>query len=393
MREPLSIVMLATKFYATSDMRGGLERSARRLCEQLLRTGSRVTVSTRNYDGLAARELIDGVMVYRLPIWGRSSAMISLSYLVQALWWLIRHRREYHLIHCHQSYAPATIGALAKIVLGKPVLVKVSTADVFSERRELERLPLSRIRRVLLKRVDRFVAVNRFACEEFGELGIDPARFSHIPNGVDLPSAVAWDPNAKRAARERLGLPWEPIVLFVGRLSAEKRLDALIDAWPRIGRVHPRASLVLVGDGGTFRNVETELRERVQTLGLQERVHFVGRVDSVLDYLLAADVFVLPSSTEGMSNALLEAMAVGLPVVATRIPGNAELIQEENTGLLVPPGDADALAGAITRLLSSPDEANRFAQAARRTVEKRFLIARVASDYVDLYDQLLTHTR
>jgi len=381
--------MLSAKFYASSDMGGGLERSARRLFQYLLASGYRVVVLTRNYDGLARREVIDGVVVYRFPLWGTSKAMISLSYLVQGLAWLITHRHEYQIVHCHQSYAPATVGVLLKLLFNKPVLVKISTADEFSERRELEQLPLFPLRRWLLRRVDRFVAVNRLACEEFLDLGIDAARIVHIPNGVPIPQERAFEASSRQAARNRLGYPWEQIVVFVGRLSAEKNLPTLLDAWPVVLRRHPDAHLLLVGDGGTFRNVESDLRVQSAALGIQENVHFVGRVSEVLDFLLAADLFILPSRTEGMSNALLEAMAAGLPVVATRVPGNSELIREGENGLLVETRNPAELARAVTSLLSSPEEALRLAQAARRTVEERFTIQRVGQEYLALYAELL----
>ena len=385
-----TVCMLATKFYATSDMGGGLERSARRLFQELLARGWRVVVLTRNYDGLQAREVIDGVEVIRLPLWGRSRVMASLSYLLQALGWLWAHRRDYQLIHCHQSYAPATIGGLARWLWGAPVVVKISTADEFSERRMLERLPFFRMRRFLLRRVDRFVTVNRHAHAEFAQLGIAPDRIAHIPNGVAIPSAAAYEPSARAAARKRLGLVWGRIVLYVGRLSAEKNLPVLIAAWPQVVQRHPEAHLLFVGDGGTFRNVEPSLRAQVTRLHLQESVHFMGRVAETLDFFLAADCFVLPSSTEGMSNALLEAMAAGLPIVATRIPGNCAVITEGEHGLLVEPCDAQALSRAIITLLTSPEVADRLAQAARRRAEEQFALPRVGEAYGALYTELLT---
>jgi len=388
MPHKLGIVMVATKFYANSDM-GGLEQFARRLFQYLSLAEYRVFVLTRNYDGLASREVVDGVHVYRFPLWGSSKLAISLGYMVQALVWMIVHRHEYQIVHCHQSYAPATIGALTKLLLGKPVLVKISTSDEFSERRELERLPLFRLRRFLLQRVDRFVSVNNQARIEFVDMGIDPTRIVHIPNGVPIPSERAFDVRTRQMARERLGLAWERITIFAGRLSAEKNLSTLIDAWPLVLVVYPDAHLLLVGDGGTFRNVEPQLRHQVAVLGLRERVHFIGRVQNVLDFLLTADLFVLPSSTEGMSNALLEAMAAGLPVVATRIPGNVGLINEDENGLLIEKLDVEGLASAIIDLFASPETASRLARTARRTAEDRFGIRQVSEQYLALYNALL----
>lgn len=387
---PLGVVMLSSKFSAASDMGGGVERSARRLIAFLTGAGHRVTVLTRNYDGLPRRGVLEGAAIERFPVWGRGRVPASVSYLLQSLWWLIRHRRGYDVVHCHQSYAPALIGGLAKLLLRKPVIVKVSTADVFSERKELERLPLFPLRRFLLRRMDRLIAVNPSALDEFGDLGIPPQRMIHIPNGVPVPTQPAYLPEVNAAARKRLGLPDGKLAVFVGRLSSEKNLHVLLASWPIVLRRYPDATLVLVGDGGTFRNVEASLREQVRGLGLEDRIRFAGRVSDVTDFLLAAEAFVLPSKTEGMSNALLEAMAHGLPAIATRVPGNARLIRHEENGLLVEPGDPRALAAAIVRIFDTPADAQRMARAARQTVSERFTIHQVGQAYLEVYAQLLT---
>jgi glycosyltransferase involved in cell wall biosynthesis len=212
----------------------------------------------------------------------------------------------------------------------------------------------------------------------------------HIPNGVPLPPVAAYEPGVREGARQRLGVSWAHIAVFVGRLSEEKNLSCLIDAWPMVLRRVPDAHLVLVGDGGTFRSVETPLRLQVERQGLGDRVHFAGRVTHVLEHLLAADLFVLPSLAEGMSNALLEAMAAGVAVVATSIPGNAQVIDPGHTGVLVPADCAEALAGAIVRVLADPAQAQRLGQAARRAVEERFAVPRVGEGYCALYEELVS---
>jgi glycosyltransferase involved in cell wall biosynthesis len=380
----MTIVMLATKFYARSDMGGGLERSARRLIRWLRAAGHDVVVLTRNYDRLPRRETIDGAQVVRFAVWPGGRLGASASYLVKALAWLVAHRRAYQVIHAHQAYAPATVAVLAKWLVHRPVVVKISTADAFSERRVLEQLPLFRLRRRLLRGVDRFVAVNPAARDEFAGLGLDAGRIIHIPNGIEVPPGVAGDADARRRARQGLGLAEGRTVRVIGRLS-EKNIDVLIEAWPAVLAACPDARLVLVGDGGTFRSVEPQLRARVQALGLQGVVRFTGRVDDAERYLAGADCFVLPSRTEGMSNALLEAMAAGVPVVATDVPGNALLIDDGRDGVLVPPGDRGALACGIVQVLQDPARARSLADAARRKAAARFAMPVVGAAYLDVY--------
>ncbi|MBI3010602.1 MAG: glycosyltransferase [Candidatus Omnitrophica bacterium] len=387
----LRICMLASKFYAASDMGGGLERSARRLAQALYARGHRVYVLTRNYDRLPRREEIDGAWVERFPVWGRSRWLVSLSYLVQSLGWLIRNRKEYDLIHAHQSYAPALIAGIAKLILKKPVVVKISTSDQFGESRQLRELPFYRLRALLLHRVDKIVTINKAALEEFLQLEVASSCLLQIPNGVLIPSQAAFEMKSKQAARLRLGIDYSKVVVYAGRLSSEKNLSVLLDAWPGVLRHCPKAHLILVGDGGTFRSVEDSLRQQASRMNLESRVHFAGRVQNVEDFFLAADVFVLPSSTEGMSNALLEAMACGVAIVATRIPGNTALITDGRQGLLVEPQRSEELSTALIRLLSDSEEAMRLGQAARSLAQERFAIDRVRDQYEQLYRTLLSH--
>ena len=127
------------------------------------------------------------------------------------------------------------------------------------------------------------------------------------------------------------------------------------------------------------------LEARTRQAGLTDSVVFTGRVENVEDYLRAADIFVLPSTTEGMSVALLEAMAVGLPVVASRVSGTVDVIKHGENGLLFEPGDVEGLADCITSLIESPNQRAELASQARKTVEQHFSLDRAADRYVALY--------
>jgi glycosyltransferase involved in cell wall biosynthesis len=164
----------------------------------------------------------------------------------------------------------------------------------------------------------------------------------------------------------------------VGGLRQQKGLPGLLEAF---ARVPAPAELCLVGDGPE----RALLERRARDLGIAERVRFAGLVDDPSPYYARAGAFVMPSWAEGLSNALLEAMAFGLPVVATRIGGNVDLVEDGVNGLLVEPGDPDGLASALARVLGDEALAGRLGAAARRTVLDGYTMERAAERYLDLY--------
>ena len=191
---------------------------------------------------------------------------------------------------------------------------------------------------------------------------ISPWRLRLIPGGVDT-EAIA---SAVPAERQALCLKdTEPLLLWVGRLDPVKGLDVLVRATAIAGRTRP-LQLAIVGDGPC----REELVRLIDEQGLAGRAHLLGVQAQVPPLLNAADVFVFPSRTEGLPNALLEAMAAALPIVTTDVPGCRDLIESERTGLLVPAGDATALAAAVIRVLKDQPLAARLGQAARAHVRR-----------------------
>jgi glycosyltransferase involved in cell wall biosynthesis len=182
-------------------------------------------------------------------------------------------------------------------------------------------------------------------------LGASPERTQVVGNGVDLQE---FRPIDRAEARAQLGLPTDAQVLVtVGGLVERKGFHRVIDCLPGLLAAHPQLHYLIVGGPGPEGNCSSMLRDRVEALGLAERVHFVGPLppQELRLPLSAADVFVLASSNEGWANVLLEAMACGLPVVATDVGGSAEVVARDDLGIVVPFGDAAALQGALDRAL------------------------------------------
>jgi sugar transferase (PEP-CTERM/EpsH1 system associated) len=231
---------------------------------------------------------------------------------------------------------------------------------------------------------DRVACVSESVAEFAAQtIGIPPAKLAVIPNGIPLED---FQPGDRSSARVDLGIPLRVIVAgTVGRLQPVKGTSYLLEAWSRLASDYPDAILLLVGGGPQ----QAALEKKGRRLGISERVRFLGNRADVPDLLRGMDVFVLPSLWEGMPNAALEAMAVGLPVVATAVGGTSEVVVDGVTGLLVPPSDPDALAQSIARLLCDPDLRYKMGQAGRERVVNHFSVERTVEQTARLYEQLL----
>jgi glycosyltransferase involved in cell wall biosynthesis len=223
--------------------------------------------------------------------------------------------------------------------------------------------------RYVSRLVDDFVCVSGDAASLSFAQGIAPGRLRTIFNGIDQERFQFTGP--------RPGGP----VLAVARLSPEKDVANLIRA-AAIGVQRDPDLRVEVAGAGPCR---VELGRLVEDLGLAGRVSFLGEVPDIPGQLARSAIFVLPSRSEGISLTLLEAMACGLPVVATRVGGTPEVVLDGQTGLLVPPGDPAALADAILRMRRDDETARRMGEAGRRRVERDFGVRRMVANYLALY--------
>jgi sugar transferase (PEP-CTERM/EpsH1 system associated) len=241
-------------------------------------------------------------------------------------------------------------------------------------------------RRLYRPFVQQYVALSRdLEAYLVNKVGVAPGRISQIYNGVD---AERFAPSPEPRVRPR-GCPFtEPdlwLVGTVGRMQVVKDQVTLARAFARAATRGPRGArmrLVLAGDGPLRSQVEDVLAEG----GVLDRVWFAGDRTDIPDVLRGLDCFVLPSRAEGISNAILEAMATGLPIVATRVGGTPELVDDGVTGRLVPPADPEAMALALEGYANDPDMARAHGSAAREAVLDRFSLARMVRDYASLYD-------
>ncbi len=375
---------------------GGAERQAHALGRMLAARGHRVAVLTRRVRGLPPHEEMDGVPVLRAirPI--DIGPLYGVTYLLTVARFLASHRRDWDVVHITHMYLDACAAVLSRRLHGLPIVVRPACAGDFGDLARLARfrawpvypgpnqVGLRAIVRTIA-RADGFIANSQELCHELRAAGFPSGRIAHIPNGVDL-DCFRPDPTARSAeARRRLGLPPGLLVVYAGRLDAQKGLHTLIAAMRAPGAAMSEARLVLLGDGPQ----RAELERSVLQDGLGNRVMFRGAVEEVAPYLRAGDVFVLPSLGEGMPNALLEAMASGLPCVATAVGGCRDAIAHGDTGLLVPPGDAAALREALERLARSAATRERLGEAARQVAATRFSLVSMVERYEAYYRAVL----
>jgi glycosyltransferase involved in cell wall biosynthesis len=226
----------------------------------------------------------------------------------------------------------------------------------------------------LLRRFDRVIAVSHTTKQDMVDAGVPSHLITVLHNGIDTDT---WSPQQVRGTvREELGLDRAcPVVGYVGRLSPEKDLATWLRAAALVRQRHPEAHFVVVGEGhdGTLL---MQLQKLATELGIAERVHFLGYRAQLLPVYAAFDLFVLSSSREGICNSLLEAMAMGLPVVTTDAGGTRELVRDGHTGYMVPQRDAEGLAHAIITLLHDPALRHQMGRAGRERVEQMFSFTR-----------------
>lgn len=383
----LRLVLVTRRFW---PLVGGAERVMGALAAELASRSNAVTLLTARWHRSWPAELTyHGAAVIRLPnpklrVWG------TLRYMQALGWWLRRHRGRYDLVYVsmlkHDAYA--ALGAVGRQV---PVVLRAEGAGATGDCRwQAEARCGLRIRKRCMK-ARAIVCPSRPIEREVLEAGYGRGQVHYLPNGVAIPQERT--AGTRLAARNALGavnpalrVPHgAPLAVYTGRLHPAKGLAELVAAWEPIARDYPEARLWLVGEGP----FSEQLQAQIATRNLQNQVVLAGVFDSVEEVLAAADLFVLPSWEEGMSVALLEAMAAGLPVVATDIPGNRDLVADGQTGLLVPPRDPAILAKAIRRILADPRWAGCLGTAARESTASRFSLAAMADQHLRLFESLI----
>jgi len=329
-----------------------------------------VAVATLDHPGAVGRELRDqgydvaglGLDIKRTSVWRAAGAVRG---FLQA--------RRPDILHTH-LYHPNLYGRLGALGLGLPGVVAAvhnSYSQVKFHRRVWNFLLGWATDRILVGSPQVWDDVRRYD-------GVPASRLLLLPYGIPL--AELDSPLSREAARKRLDVKGL-VIGAVGRLEDQKGHVHLLGALPDLRRKIPDLVVLLVGEGRR----QDDLKRQVQALGLEDTVRFLGTRRDLPEIFRALDLFVHPSLWEGLPLALLKAMGAGLPVVATKVSGSMEAIDDGVNGRLVTPGDPQALARAILELAQHPDQRRRLAEAARNTVQARYSLEAMLRQLEELY--------
>ena len=320
-----------------------------------------------------------------LPALGREVRGVADGVALAGLVRLMRRVRP-HVVHTHTAKA-GTLGRVAAHLTRVPVVVHTYHGHVFHGYFSPGRTRIFLgVERTLARWTDGLLAVSETVRRELLALGVgSPARFRVVPLGLDLDRYGGADA-ARGILRAELGLPAEaPVVAIVARLVPIKAHEVFLEAARRVRQALPASRFLVVGDGERRAALEALAAE----LGLGTSVHFLGWRRDLERVYADATVVALTSRNEGSPTSLIEAMAAGRPVVATRVGGVPDLVEDGVTGRLVPPDDAGALATALVTLLRDPERRRTLGMAARERVFPAFTAARLVADVDALYAELL----
>src|SRR6266849_3477225 len=393
--------------FTFSPMIGGALMHGERHARQLQALGHDVTIVTLRHKRWWKRtESLDGLPVVRVggiyrP--GKGLRLGILGFLPVSIGmfltlWRLRH--HYDIIHAFQLTPPAPIAVLVGKITQKPVILNIQSTgpsnqpgrQSHSEGGDIDRiherfLVGDAILNFLRKSNAFYQVLSTRSISYLTSHGFRAEQIVRIPNGVDAEKfrpAPGRGPDPARSARD---------IICVARLEYVKGIDVLLQVWgqmmhePAEWHAYLKPRLRLVGAGSCRPLLECMVTE----LGIQDSVEFLGARTDIIDLLQHSWGFILPSRREGMSNALLEAMACGLPCISTRVSGSEDIISDGVNGLLVEPDQPAEMAQALCRIIKDADLAQRLGQNGRATVLREYQLSAVVEQCLQLYHRLLTN--
>jgi len=367
---------------------GGAERVAYYLALEMAKRGHEINVFTTSINSSNSVEKYSGINIYRYStVFRIEGGSLSLGLFTKTF------NYDGNIVHVHFSTPPAEIAALLYAKRKELPIVLTYHGDWQESFGGIaRRMALYFYNKFLLheilSRVDVIISPSRHYVHESRFLAKYQDKIVVIPNGINVKDFNA--PYSKEECRKKLGLEVNGyVILFVGNLTPYKGPEILVRAMPEVMREIPSAELVFVGNG----SMRKELEELSKRLGIEKHVKFAGFVKESLKplYYKAADVFCLPSvtTTESFGIVNLEAMACGVPIVASKVGGIPDVVRDGENGLLVPPKNPLALAHAIVRLLEDERLRKRMGEKAKKEVEK-YSWEKIAEMTEKLYEQVLS---
>jgi len=362
---------------------GGAENQLRQLIPHLVNNGVEVEVITRRWHvWMARKDVVDTIAVRRLGVPG-TSVFSTIVFIASLLFHLLFASRNVQVFHSHGAVRIGALCALAARITGKKNVAKIATAG------RIPQLAKSKIGRLIIKlflQSDAIICMTDEIERELQEVSSSRDKLFRICNAVDCERFTAYPATCRQDfLRQHSVQEKSLLVVFCSRLVFRKGLDILLTAWPEVLKRYPSMYLVVVGSGDDQQDsIESAMREKVASEEIQH-VLFLGETPEPEKYLGVADIFVFPSRQEGFPNALMEALATGLPTVASRIGGVLPMIDDGQNGLLFESDNAQDLAEKIYCLAGNDRLRRLLGEEARRVMRIKYSFEKIAGEYSALY--------
>lgn len=377
---------------------GGAELQAERLAFGLARLGYQIQVMTNSLSNVAKwydfgenipyappeevrrpsgdDENLDkpSILIHRVPF---AMAYQFIEGYLDTFRYLVINRSKYYLLHCHMAFGHAVVAVIVSKIFRKRCLIKFACAGDIGELGVIKSFSGYSSALHILHQADAIVAISREVEEELLEHGFVGSRIVYIPNGVDTNK---FQPN---------GRTMQPGVfrfVLIGRRTPQKGVDIMLDAVSKVKSLGYGSKFEVLLYGIDY--PEYDYRSLASTLDLDDCVRFLPFEKDIINVYRSAQALLIPSRFEGLSNVLLEAMSMGLPVIASSVSGTPDVVVDGQHGLLIPPESSEALAAAMIKLMDNPSLCESLGRNARGRVEESFSLEHVAQQYSELYKRL-----
>ena len=376
----MRVLMLTERYY---PIWGGAENQLRQLIPRLVYHGCRVEVVTRRWKRNMPRyDFVDNIPVFRIGLPGYGTAS-TLLFVLSLICFLISRGRGADIIHSHGAVAMGVVGKVASTLNGNKNIAKIASAGRISS---LKSKIFGRLLINLFRKSDGIICMTNEIYNELKSIRIPSKSIYHIPNAVDTKRFYCLSGKEHSELKTKIGFgQHNPVFIFSGRIIRGKGLRLLLESWPMIIDYEPNARLIIIGSGiGQSNSIEYLLKRKV-TIEELKNIYFLGETELPETFLSIADIFLFPSRKEGFPNALLEAMACGIAIIASDIGGVTELISDGKTGILFPAGDRKILVEKIIYLLKNPMIKNKIGKQARKHVLDCYPFDKIAKRYFETY--------
>ena len=376
---------------------GGVGRQAVLLTSNLIEQGIKLFVLTRKMKDMPEFQLPSNIEVYQIPALRPAvhnledksflNLLTSLSFSLMLACKLFVMRKKYDIVHFHGASLPLIICLPLLKLLKKKVVAKVLASGLATEAGSLKGryLFLGNMMTYILRKTDSFIAISQEIADGLKNDGIHQEKIKKITNFVDTIRFHPVSSEEKHRLKNALSMDENIVINFTGRIVERKGIDVFINAFARSKELLARCILVVIGSGPD----EGGMKNLVLKIGIDNNARFLGHRSEVARHYQASDIFVFPSYAEGMPNSLLEAMACGLPVIASKIGGVVDVVEDGKSGILFEPGDVSGLASAMVKLLNDNELRLKLGAEARKRIVDGFSIDRIADEYIRLYERLL----